>query len=92
MLLPTMQCAVDLVNNLITSIYDPEPLPKLDFSKGIPAECTTLVAVPTLLLNEKQVRELVTDLEVRFLANRDPQSAFCPAHRSARLGQQAARE
>ena len=76
MLLPAMQCAVDLVNNIITSFFDPAPLPKLDFSKGIPDECTTLVAVPTLLLNEKQVRELVNDLEVRFLANRDPHLHF----------------
>ena len=35
------------------------PLPKLDFSEGIPPEFTTLVVVPTLLLNEKQVREMV---------------------------------
>ncbi len=76
MLLPTMQCAVDLVNNLITSIYDPVSLPKLDYAKGIPAECTTLVVVPTLLLSEKQVRALVTDIEVRFLANRDPHLHF----------------
>jgi hypothetical protein len=76
MLLPAMQCAVDLMNNTITSLFDPAPLPKLDYSKGVPPECTTLVAVPTLLLNEKQVRELVTDLEVRFLANRDPNVHF----------------
>jgi cyclic beta-1,2-glucan synthetase len=76
LLLPAMQCAVDLVNNLVTSIFDPDPLPKLDFSKGIPSQCTTLVAVPTLLLNESQVRGLVTDLEIRFLANRDPNLHF----------------
>ena len=35
-----------------------------------------MVAIPTLLLNEKQVRELVDDLEVRFLGNHDPQSAL----------------
>jgi len=72
LLLPVMQCAVDLVNNSITAILDPDPLPKLDFSLGVAAEATTLVAVPTLLLNEKQVRGLVNDLEVRYLANRDP--------------------
>jgi hypothetical protein len=71
-----MQCAVDLVNNSITAILDPDPLPKLDFSNGIPAEFTTLVAVPTLLLNEKQVRSLINDLEVRYLANRDPHLHF----------------
>jgi cyclic beta-1,2-glucan synthetase len=75
-ILPATQCAVDLVNNIITAILDPAPLPKLDFSRAIPKECTTLVAVPTLLLNEKQVRELVTELEVRFLANRDPHLHF----------------
>jgi cyclic beta-1,2-glucan synthetase len=70
--IPASQDAVDLVNSAITALFDPEPLPKLDFSTAIPRECTTLVAVPTLLLNEKQVRKLVNDLEVRFLANRDP--------------------
>ncbi len=76
LLLPATQDAVDLVNNAITAFFDPEPLPKLDFSEGIPRDCTTLVAVPTLLINEKQVRKLVNDLEVRFLANRDPNLHF----------------
>ena len=71
MIMPAMQCAVELVNNSITALFDPEPLPKLDFNDGIPSDCATLVVVPTLLLNDKQVREMVTELEVRFLANRD---------------------
>ncbi len=74
--IPASQDAVDLINNAITAYLDPEPLPKLDFSEGIPAECSTLVAVPTLLLNENQVRRLVNDLEVRFLANRDSNLHF----------------
>jgi len=76
LLLPATHVAVDLVNNAVTSFFDPAPLPKLDFSKGIPSDCTTLVAVPSLLLNEKQVHELVNDLEVRYLANRDPNLHF----------------
>ncbi len=76
MLLPVTQGAVDLVNNTVTSLFKAHALPKLDFSGGIPPEYTTLVAVPTLLLNEKQVRELVQDLEVRFLANQDPNLHF----------------
>ncbi|MDE3186448.1 MAG: glycosyl transferase [Acidobacteriota bacterium] len=75
-LLPVTQDAVDLVNNSVTALFNPDPLPKLDFSKAIPAACATLVAVPSLLLNEKQVRDLVTNLEVRFLANRDPHLHF----------------
>jgi len=76
MLLPAMQDAVELVNNTITAIFGPQTLPKLDFGKSIPLECATLVAVPTLLLDEEQVRKLVTDIEVRFLANRDPNLHF----------------
>jgi cyclic beta-1,2-glucan synthetase len=76
LLTPVMQCAVELANNSVTAILDPDPLPKLDFSNGIPAEFTTMVAVPTLLLNEKQVRGLANDLEVRYLANRDPHLHF----------------
>ncbi len=74
--LPVMQCAVELVNNLVTAIFDPEPLPKMDFSKGVPVEFTTLVAVPTLLMKESQVRKLVTELEVRYLANRNAHVHF----------------
>jgi hypothetical protein len=76
MLLPAMQDAVELVNNAVTTIFGPQHLPKLDFSKGIPTECATVVAVPTLLLNPEQVRKLVSDLEVRFLANRSPNLHF----------------
>ena len=71
LLLPCSQSAVQLMNYLTTSLLRPEILPKLDFSKGIPNDCVSLVAVPTLLLNESQVHRLVQDLEVRFLGNRD---------------------
>jgi cyclic beta-1,2-glucan synthetase len=73
---PAMQVAIDLVNNAVTSFFNPVPLPKLDYSKEIPSSCTTLVAVPTLLLNEKQIHDLVHELEVRYVANRDPNLHF----------------
>lgn len=76
LILPATQAAVEFMNNLTTKLLRPGVLPKLDFSKGIPADCMTMVAVPTLLLNEAQVRDLVLDLEIRFLANRDPNLLF----------------
>ncbi|MBO0910230.1 MAG: glycosyl transferase [Acidobacteria bacterium] len=71
LLLPSSQSAVQVMNYLTTALLRPEILPKLDFSKAIPEECTTLVAVPALLLSEKQVRRLVKDVEVRYLGNHD---------------------
>ena len=71
LLLPSSQAAVQLMNYLTTNLLPVTTLPKLDFSQGVPDDCVTLVAIPTLLLNEKQVRGLVEDLEVRYLGNHD---------------------
>ena len=76
LLIPATQGAIDLVNNTISSVFRPMPLPKIDLTDGIPIDYTTMVAVPTLLLSEDQVRELVQDLEVRCLANPDPNLHF----------------
>ena len=65
------------MNNTVTSLFEARSLPKLEFSKsGIPADCSTLVAVPTLLSSERHLRELVAELEVRYLANQDPHLHF----------------
>ncbi len=75
-LLPATQGAVDLVNGIVTALMSTEALPKLDFSKGVSEEAATLVVVPTLLLNQKQVDELLLDLEARYLCNKDPNIHF----------------
>ena len=71
LLVPCSEAAIQIVHYAIVSLLTPHILPKLDFSTGIPDSCATLVAVPTLLLDESQVRKLVSDMEVRFLGNRD---------------------
>ncbi len=72
LILPATQAAVELMNYLVTSVLTPHPLAKLDFSKAVDPSCATIVAIPTLLINEKQIRQLVDDLEIRYLVNRDP--------------------
>ena len=71
LVLPCSQAAVEIANYMVLSFLAPQILPKLDFSQGIPESCATLVTVPTLLLNEHQVRKVVDDLEVRALGNQD---------------------
>lgn len=75
-LLPSSQSAVQIANFFVTAILSAQILPKLDFSDSVPSDCITLVAIPTLLLDEKQVHRLVDDLEVRFLGNHDPNLHF----------------
>jgi cyclic beta-1,2-glucan synthetase len=71
LLLPSSQAAVQLMNYLTTNLLPVDTLPKLDLSEGIPGDCVTMVAIPTLLLSENQVRALVQHLEVRYLGNHD---------------------
>jgi cyclic beta-1,2-glucan synthetase len=76
LLVPSSQSAVQLMQYLVTLILPAEILPKLELEDGVPDGCVTMVAVPSLLLNEEQVRGLVEDLEVRFLGNHDPNIHF----------------
>lgn len=72
LLLPATQAGVEIVNYLVTTVLTPHILPKLDFSNSVQPTSATVVAIPTLLINDKQIRQLVDDLEVRYLVNRDP--------------------
>ncbi len=74
--LPLLLCvshlSVALVNWFCTLCVPPRPLPKLDFSKGIPPDRLTVCVVPTIITGEQTIHDLLDALEVRFLANRDP--------------------
>lgn len=70
------QVALALVHWAAALLVPPRVLPRLDFTEGIPDAHRTLVAVPTMLTSLPAIDELVADLEVRFLANRDPNLGF----------------
>ncbi|MBP9958832.1 MAG: hypothetical protein KBF14_10310, partial [Synergistaceae bacterium] len=70
------QLAVAVANLFVTLFAIPKPLPRMDFSKGIPEEQRTLVVVPTMLTSTQNIEDLIRGLEVRFLANRENQLLF----------------
>lgn len=75
-LLCASHLAVALVNWTATLLATPQPLPRMDFSKGIPKESRSLVIVPSMLTSSQDVEDLTEALEVRFLANRDDHLHF----------------
>jgi len=75
-LLPASALATELVNRAITSALPPRVLPRLDLDGGIPAELTTVVVVPTLLLTRESIGHQLDSLEVTALANADPHLHF----------------
>ncbi|MET0267243.1 MAG: glucoamylase family protein [Duganella sp.] len=76
-LIGSSQLALSLVNWITTRVTHPKPLPRMDFETGIPADGRALVVVPTLVFSRQNIEELCEQLEVRFLANRDPNLRFC---------------
>lgn len=76
LLFPVSNGAIVVINWLITLLLTPDSLPKMDYSKGIPGERRTIVVIPTVLSESKDVSGLLDSLEVRYLANRDDNLFF----------------
>ena len=75
-LVPASMVSVSLAHTLITHTVPPRILPKMDFSEGIPGEYATMVVIPSLLSNLEGVDFLLSQLELHYLRNRDPDIGF----------------
>ncbi len=71
-LLPAIDIAVNMINQLFTTFLPPRRLPMLDMSgpAGISEELRTAVVVPILIESVGAVEETLEHLEVQYLANR----------------------
>jgi cyclic beta-1,2-glucan synthetase len=76
MLVPSSTVAVNLTNWLVTHLLPPRLVPKLDFQEGVPADCRTMVVIPTLLSSASDLETLLQQLELHFLGNQDPNVRF----------------
>ncbi|MCM8769935.1 MAG: cyclic beta 1-2 glucan synthetase, partial [Candidatus Omnitrophica bacterium] len=65
------QLSVALVNWLATLLVSPRALPRMDFSRGLPPECRTLIVFPVILSDRQVVSDLIENLEIQYLANAD---------------------
>jgi cyclic beta-1,2-glucan synthetase len=76
LLVPMSELAVGLINQLVTMVMPPRMLPKLEFKEGIPADCATVIVMPTMLVRPGSAAMLLERLEIHYLANPDPQFRF----------------
>ena len=74
--LAASQFAISLINWTASMLRRPRPLPRMDYEGAIPAEARTLVVIPCLLTDPARVRSLLSRLELRYFANRDPNLWF----------------
>lgn len=75
-LFPLSELSIQIINALVISLLPPEPLPKMDFRKGVPPEDATLTVVPMMLTSVETIRREIEKLEVRFIANQSSNVFF----------------
>ncbi|HEX3015286.1 MAG TPA: glucoamylase family protein, partial [Desulfobacteria bacterium] len=75
-LLSSLNIGIKLVNWTMTRLVTPTFLPKLQLYDGIPTELRTMVVIPTFLTTVSRIKELVSQLEVYYLANQDANLHF----------------
>ncbi|MCB2209872.1 hypothetical protein KQH62_03155 [bacterium] len=75
-LIPASSMAINLLNSILTTTLPPRTLPKMDFSKRIPRQFRSMVAIPALLTNMEELHFLLSQLELHYLANNDPNIGF----------------
>ncbi|HEP0605435.1 TPA: GH36-type glycosyl hydrolase domain-containing protein [Raoultella ornithinolytica] len=70
------QLISDLLSEATTRFRIPRPLPRMDFSAGIPADCATMVVIPCMLTSHAGISQLLTSLEVCWLGNQNEHLRF----------------
>ncbi len=69
LLIPGIAIASDLVSRIAINLTSPARLPKMDFSRGIPESCATLVVMPVIFSLEEEIVSMIGQLERHYLSN-----------------------
>lgn len=76
MIIPSSEVVISLLNWFIAKVTPVSFIPKMDYSEGVPDSERTIVVIPAILSNSKNVIELLKKLEIYYLANRDKNIFF----------------
>ena len=74
--IPVSQLVIQIINYLLTRFVKPKSLFKLDYSKGIPEEATTMVVIPTIISDKNKIKEMFDLLETFYVINKSDNLYF----------------
>ena len=74
--IPITQLVTQALQSILSKIIKPVLIPKMDYSTGIPKEETTMVIIPSIVKDGKKVKDLISKLEVFYLANKSENMYF----------------
>lgn len=75
---PISEIVTKVIQNVLSKCVKPKPIPKMDFSEGIPKEYKTMIVIPSILKSAEDVRKVFNKLEVYYLANKS-ENIYCMA-------------
>ena len=70
LLVPVSQLFVQIFNQILMRFVPTSPLPKLDYSKGIPEESKTMVVIPTIVSSREKIKSMFDTLETFYIINK----------------------
>jgi hypothetical protein len=73
---PISEIFIRIMNYILGKFKKPIFIPKMDYENKIPDDKKTIIVIPTILKNEKKVKEMVKKLEVYYLANKQDNLYF----------------
>lgn len=76
LLVPINQLVIKVINFLLTGLIPATVLPKIDYSKGLSKDATTMVVIPTIISDTKKVKEMFDVLETFYLINKSDNLYF----------------
>ena len=76
LLFPISEVVIQFINKVFMMLNKPRQLAKMDFSRGIPREYSTMVVIPTIVKNTKKVDDMFLQLEKYYLSNKTPNLYF----------------
>ena len=76
MYIPCRAVALVLVNFIASKLVKPTRFLRLDFEKGIPKECSTVVVTPALIVNTAQAELLAENMEINYISNKSDNISF----------------
>lgn len=74
--IPSTQIATEIIQCILNKISKPKLIPKMDYITGVPKEASTMVIIPGIVKNKEKVTELISKLEVFYLANKSENIYF----------------
>lgn len=74
--IPVTQIATEIIQYILNKISKPKLIPKMDYMAGVPNEASCMVIIPTIVKSKEKVKELISKLEVFYLANKSENIYF----------------